>query len=65
MPPRIPTAELRRMTLGWRVTTAEYVAMLPFFDTFINVAEAMRWLTSQPQVQAVIDERVASATVQS
>lgn len=68
MPPRTPAADVRRNSVGFKVTDDELVALLPFFETFnpTNVTTALRWLILEnPEVRAIIDTRIRGATTGS
>lgn len=67
MPNRVPPHLRKERTWGARLTDSEWIAFLPFIDTFYaaSPSAALRWLLEQEEVRAVIDKRVAEALIDS
>jgi hypothetical protein len=51
-------------TIGFKVTSEEYAAMLPFVESFheCTMSAAMRWLIEQPEVRDVMRHRIDQMT---
>jgi hypothetical protein len=43
-----------KRTVAFRLTTAEYLTLLPFFEAYGQASGAMRWLLSQPETEETI-----------
>lgn len=49
-------------TIAFRLTDAEYIELMPFFEAFDGQASpALRWLLSQPASQALMARAVLEA----
>lgn len=61
------TPERLTHTVAFRLTPSEYLRVLPFFESFDGGkgSDALRWLLSHEQVQALMRERVDSVQRQS
>lgn len=51
-----------KRTVAFRLTTSEYLELLPFFEAFGQSSGALRWLLSQPETQALIRRAVEEQT---
>ena len=59
------TGERLTHTVAFRLPPSEYLALLPFFESFPDSkgSVALRWLICQPEVQAVIERQTQRATL--
>lgn len=60
-----PTGERLTQTVAFRLPPSEYMALLPFFESFHDgrSATALRWLINQPEVMAVIERQARGETL--
>lgn len=61
----VATGERLTKTIAFRVTVTEFVALMPFFESFPNgsMTTAMRWLLDQPAIKAEMAARVAASRI--
>lgn len=61
----VQSSEPLSKTVSFRVSTSEYVAMLPFFEAFPDARQttAIRWLLAHPEVRLVMAQRVADSRI--
>lgn len=60
--PSLPAHEIRSHTVAFRLTSAEYMELLPFFEAFAgSPSNALRWLLSQESTKATMQEAVTTA----